>query len=216
MERLSEISQLAYSNEATLLHTYNTVLSLIRNGIPGDLVECGVGAGAQIATMQLALEEAGESRDIIAFDSYEGIPLAGQYDETQPGIGAIKHDKMLPERERLKSSGITVHSVENVKRNLDQFNIDARNISFIKGWFQDILPYAARPHIIALLRLDGDLYESTLCCLKWLYPKVSNGGICIIDDDLVGVDKALYDYFGESMPQIMRVENTGVRYFIKK
>ena len=70
-----------------------------------------------------------------------------------------------------------------------------KNFSLIKGWFQDTVPtWEERP--IAVLRLDGDLYESTKICLEYLYPMLSKGGILIIDDwDLSGCVQAFDEYF---------------------
>jgi hypothetical protein len=66
------------------------------------------------------------------------------------------------------------------------------------------------------LRLDGDLYESTEICLKYLYPKVSVGGVVIIDDyALDGAKMAVCDYFNDNVPE-MKLIDGGVVYFIKK
>jgi hypothetical protein len=209
---LKEICKIAYSYEATVEHSYIAAVEMIKKGIAGCFVECGVGAGAQIAAMQLAMLNAGSwtlgaLRQILAFDSYQGIPLAGPNDAEQPGIGAITHDVNLPIKDRLCSSGQTVHSVSQVKSNLSGFGLLRENISFIEGWFQDTLPfYAKSTGPIALLRLDGDLYESTLCCLQELYPNVAAGGIVIIDDyALAGCRKAVEDYFKYDAPGGMPV-----------
>jgi O-methyltransferase len=217
--KIEKIATIAYSNKDTVYHTYNTAKELIEKGIKGCFVECGVGAGAQIAAMKVACEELNSTKTIYGFDSFDGIPLAGEYDDEQPGIGAIKHDKMLPERDRLISSGITVHSKENVLNNFAHFDLSTDNVFLIEGWFQDTLP-AIRPKIfdIALLRIDGDLYESTMCCLQNLYDKVVEGGIVILDDHaLAGANKAVSDYFGDNMPDIKPVDGGGgVAFFIKK
>lgn len=215
-KKLDEIAKFAYSHKETVLHTYYTACSLIEDVVNGCFVECGIGAGAQIAAMQLANQQMKANRTIWGFDSFEGIPLAGPNDTEQPGIGKIQHDVNVSERERLVSSGITAHSVQNVLDNISKTDLLTVNIHFYKGWFQDTLPmYANVLGGIALLRLDGDLYESTICCLQHLYPLVTYGGVVIVDDNLAGVTKALHDYFGDQMPNIKYVEGTEVRYFIK-
>ena len=188
---IDKISTFAYSFKETVQSTYDHTKWVIDNKIPGVLVECGVAAGAQIAAMELAISE---NRLILAYDSFEGIPLGGVYDLEQPGIGKPRHDVRLPLSKRLVSSGITRHSIDKVKRNFDQLNISYGNIQFIKGWFQNTLPLNNISDI-ALLRLDGDLYESTMICLEYLFPKVSKGGIIIIDDyALAGANKAFHEY----------------------
>jgi len=198
---------MSYSTRATVIQTYD--LAKQASGIYGCFVECGVGAGAQLMAMALA----NRNKDIIGFDSFEGIPLSGPHDDQQPGIGKPEHDVNLPISERLVSSNVTSHSIENIKQNFVQAGIGMANVKLIRGWFQNTLPkFKNTP--IALLRLDGDLYESTLCCLEHLYPMVTVGGIVIIDDyALPGCRKAVYDYFGENMPEMV---GEGVVYFYKK
>lgn len=215
MEKLNQIAQIAYSTQRTVVNTYLLAKNVLSWEIPGSLVECGVGAGAQIAAMKIALMECQSPKQIFAFDSFEGIPLAGPNDDSQPGIGKPTHNVTLPERDRLVSSGVTAHSLENVKGNFKQLDIPLDNIEFVKGWFQDTLPNNTIDKI-ALLRLDGDLYESTLCCLQHLYHKVSIGGIVIVDDlALPGSMKAVQEYFGH-LPEFNIVPDSGgVGWFVK-
>ncbi len=212
-KKLQAAASIAYSTRPTIDNTYNLSKQMLPK--EGCFVECGVGAGSQIMAMQLAA--LGTDKRVYAFDSFEGIPMAGEHDTSQPGIGEIKHNKFLPLKERLVSSGITCHSSKNVKDNFERFGIPLTNILFIEGWFQDTLPlYETGP--IALLRLDGDLYESTLVCLEYLYPRLIIGGACIVDDwSLDGCEKAIRDYFKDNMPKIIFVEgNSGPAYFYKK
>lgn len=213
---LNKISNYAYSTRETIYNTFALSKGMIDKKIPGVFVECGVAAGAQIMVMKYAIGEG--DKEIYAFDSFEGIPLAGEFDTSQPGIGDIKHDKMKPLADRLVSSGITVHSKDNVVKNFQAANIPLDNVIFIKGWFQDTLPIHSKGiSKISLLRLDGDLYESTMVCLEYLYPLVSVGGVVIIDDfALDGAKKAVFDYFKDDLPEIKLVDGgQGVAYFYK-
>lgn len=212
---LNKIANYAYSTKETIYSTY--YLSKEMLSVPGVFVECGVAAGAQIMVMKYAIGDG--NKKIYAFDSFEGIPMAGEFDTSQPGIGEIVHDKMKPLSERLISSGITVHSKDNVVKNFHAVGLPLDNIIFIKGWFQDTLPIHSKGiSKISLLRLDGDLYESTIVCLEYLYPLVSVGGVIIIDDyALDGAKKAVSDYFKDDLPEIKLVEGgQGVSYFYKK
>ena len=221
--KLKEIMQMAYSYPQTVEHSFQTVKNILENDIKGDLVECGVAMGSQIAAFQLALVEANAlHRSIWAFDSFEGIPLAGEFDTEQAGIGEITHDKYAPIEERLISSGITARSLESVKYNFtERWNLPITNINFIKGWFQHtIKPTADSIDRIAVLRLDGDLHESTLICLQHLYPKVVKGGIVIIDDyALTGCRVAVEQYFKsikKALPKMELIDGHGVVAFTKK
>lgn len=215
---IDQFATVAYSYRATVQHTYDMALKVLNEALPGVMVECGVGAGAQIAAMLLADMNAGPVRSpkltIWAFDSFEGIPLAGPNDDQQPGIGAIVTDVNAPLRDRLKSSGVTVHSVDNVEQNLRRFGLPVERVNFIKGWFQDRLTeFRYSFPEICLLRLDGDLYESTEVCMMYLYPHVVPGGVVIIDDyALPGCRKAFEDYFrqlGTDPPATTPVEGGG-------
>ena len=219
--RIENISQAAYSFKQTLYNSYDSVIRVVSTNIEGDLVECGVAAGSQIACFQLALMDKNEldKRKIYAFDSFEGIPLAGEKDDQQPGIGDITHDKTLPISKRLVSSGITSHSLESVINNFKGWNLPLSNVEFVKGWFQNTIEeYSKHIDTISVLRLDGDLYESTYICLKHLYPKISKGGVLIIDDyALTGCRLAVEDYFKneiKKLPLFENVDNHGVVYTI--
>jgi O-methyltransferase len=220
-ETLKLISQFAYSFPITIQNSFDMAMEVLNNNIEGDFVECGVAGGAQIGAFQYAISIAQKNKKIWAFDSYEGIPLAGEFDTEQAGIGAITHNKFLPIEERLVSSGITCHSVENVKENFAKWNLPIHNIEFVKGWFQNTLPnYEKQIDKISILRLDGDLHESTLVCLQHLYPKVVKNGIVIIDDyALEGCRVAVKQYFEsikKALPEMINVDGNGVHYFKKK
>ena len=93
-------------------------------------------------------------------------------------------------------------------------------INLIKGWFQDTLNVNKKfIKNIALLRLDGDFYESTMITLEELYPLVSKGGVVIIDDygGFQGCKKAVDEYFDKINyhPPLIYVENS-IRYFVKQ
>jgi hypothetical protein len=220
-QKLELISQVAYSFKETLYHSYNSAIEMMDNRIEGDFVECGVAMGSQIGAFQLALVDRGSTdKKIWAFDSFEGIPIAGEFDDQQPGIGDITHDKFAPIEERLVSSGITAHSLESVIKNFMMWELPIFNVEFVKGWFQHTIePTSKRMGKISILRLDGDLHESTLICLEHLYPRVSKGGIVIIDDyALTGCRIAVEQYFKsikKPLPEMISVDGHGVVYFKK-
>jgi len=178
-----------YSSEDVLMFSYKTAIDIIDKNIEGDFVECGVAAGSQIGAMQQALLDKKTKRKIWAFDSFEGIPYASKEDTEQPGIGKIDMSKIG----LLETTGISSNSIDDVIDNFRKWDLPIDNINFVKGWFQDTIePTSKNIDKISILRLDGDLYESTLIPLKFLYDKVVDGGIIIIDDwNLDGCKKAV-------------------------
>ena len=209
-----------YSSWQTIELSYLFAKKAIDNNVEGIVVECGVACGNNFAAMCKA------GRFGIGFDSFEGIPWAGVNDEEQPGIGQKTvqiewHDK-LPVKNYILgglvedsiSSGVTSHTIEDATLNMTRWGIE--DYEFVKGWFQNTVPLHPIDKI-SVLRLDGDLYDSTYIPLKYLWPKVSKGGFLIIDDwNLSGCRKAVYDYFseiGENPSELFQFGNP--KYFQK-
>lgn len=146
------------------------VQTVLRQGIPGDLVETGVWRGGATIFMRALLKAHGDSaRRVWVADSFEGVPPPNT--EAYPMDG-VSH---MHEQEHLRVS------LEQVQANFAKYDLLDDQVCFLKGWFKDTLPTAPIQQI-AVLRLDGDLYESTLDALMHLYPKLSIGGYVIVDD----------------------------------
>jgi hypothetical protein len=148
----------------------NCVDSVIQNNVPGDLVECGVWRGGSAILMRALLREKGVSDRLVwAADSFEGLP--------RPDT------ESYPADEGYDVSDITslAVSLEEVKLNFARLGLLDDQVKFLKGWFKDTLPKAPIDKI-AVLRADGDLYESTMQILENLHHKVTTGGYVIIDD----------------------------------
>jgi O-methyltransferase len=146
--------------------------------MPGAFVECGVWKGGCSALMAEAAKKGGKGRLTWLFDSFEGLPEPTVID----GVAA---KKMAENRTsgKLKPIGQLVGPLDDVQKIFSKFKIDQQKVRIIKGWFQDTLPnYKFNIGPIALLRLDGDWYESTKTCLDNLYDQVVPGGYVIIDD----------------------------------
>jgi O-methyltransferase len=195
---LKRIGKHASSRFETVCNSYKLALHAIKEGLPGAFVECGVAWGSQVGAMGYACKQAGVRRDLWLYDSFKGIPMAGPKDTCQPGAGKIKHDVSLPLRQRLRGIGPGQNrSLPKVKAYLTAWGISLEWCTFVPGWFQDTVA-VRQPKQIAILRLDGDLYESTAVCLKYLYPLVVKGGFVIVDDyALTGCRRAVHEYLGE-------------------
>jgi O-methyltransferase len=137
--------------------------------IPGDLAETGVWRGGATILMRGYLAIYGmEGRDVWVADSFEGLPV--------PSHPADRgHDFSFSQ------APILAVSLDEVRDVFDRYGLLDDRVKFLKGWFKDTLP-AAPIAKLALLRLDGDLYESTMDALTALYDKVVPGGFILVDD----------------------------------
>lgn len=164
---------------------------------PGVYIECGTAAGAQVIAMSYGAPD----KTIYAFDSFEGIPLPSNRDDQMPGLKRLKdwEQKALPDpgKQALKTTGATAVSLDSFMMHISSAGISKDNIIPVVGWFENTIPfYQDELDEIAILRLDGDLYNSTWVCLQYLFPKVIKGGCVIIDDyELLGCRDACHEYF---------------------
>lgn len=146
------------------------VAAVVQDGVPGDLIETGVWRGGAAIFMRAALEAYGDAeRRVWAADSFEGLPKPDE--ERYPA----------DDGDMLWSEPSLAVSLDEVKRNFARYGLLDERVRFLPGWFRDTLPSAPIDRL-ALLRLDGDLYESTIVALDSLYSKVSSGGFVIVDD----------------------------------
>lgn len=139
---------------------------VLKNEIPGDFIETGAWRGGTTIFMRALLKAYGiTDRVVWVADSFEGMPAPKSASD---GWDLSKVDYVKV-------------SLEKVKSNFERFGMLDDQVKFLKGWFCDTLPKAPIEKL-AILRLDGDLYSSTMDSLENLYPKVSPGGYVIVDD----------------------------------
>jgi len=153
-------------SNARLRALYRGVHHVVRNGVEGDLVECGCARGGSAALMALTLHRLGVRRTMWLFDTFEGLPAPTSDD---------------PDYEITKLfTGDCLGTIDEVRGLFQRLQI-AEGAQFIKGLFQETLP-VTQVRQIALLHIDGDWYESVKVCLENLYDKVTPGGIIQFDD----------------------------------
>ena len=194
--------QLKYKEYLRLISGYSMVtaegaMSLLditehleKNNIKGVFIEMGCWKGGMSALMAMN----SSNRDIWLFDSFEGIPNLRQ--EDFDGIFEFAMKTKLNSGE-LKPLGRLEASIDDARyamQNIAKHKLEKTH--YVKGWFQDTLPkYASEIKDIALLRLDGDLYDNYIVSLDTLWDKVVPGGFIIIDDwALGGCRKAINDF----------------------
>lgn len=158
------------------------IKDIIEKRIPGDLIEAGAGRGGATIFMKAALEAYGDkTRKVFVADSFEGIEnlQSNVYEDVDR---KLIHWEKEAVRLFLKKSPVSLNvSVEQVKSNFEKYGLLDERVIFVKGWFKDSLP-KANIRKLSLVRVDADLYASTMDALVALYPKLSKGGYIIIDD----------------------------------
>ena len=142
---------------------------VVQDQVPGDLIEAGAWRGGGGIFMRGLLKAHGcTDRTVWVADSFCGLPAP---------------DPAFPADTDLHFEPFTYLAVseEEVRHNFERYGLLDDQVQFLAGWFKDTLPVAP-PAQLAVLRLDGDLYQSTVEALDALYPRLSPGGFCIIDD----------------------------------
>jgi O-methyltransferase len=146
------------------------VIDVLRRGVPGDLIETGVWRGGATILMRGVLKAFGDTkRTVWVADSFKGLP--------KPDAKRWPQDQ----DDTFWTKGRLAVSSEEVKANFERYGLLDDQVRFLVGWFEDTLP-AAPIERLAVLRLDGDMYGSTMEALEALYPKLSPGGYVIVDD----------------------------------
>ena len=160
---------------ARLDNIQNCIIDVMERQVPGDLIETGVWRGGAVIFMRAVLKayEITDRRVWVA-DSFAGLP---EPDVALFPIEAKFHSTPLV-RKVYKNFAV---DLEAVKSNFATFGLLDDSVQFLEGWFKDTLPTAPIERL-AIMRLDGDFYESTADALAGLYDKLSVGGYVIIDD----------------------------------
>ncbi|HMG16489.1 MAG TPA: TylF/MycF/NovP-related O-methyltransferase, partial [Saprospiraceae bacterium] len=160
---------------------YNSVNHVLVNNIKGDFVECGVWrGGSSMLIANMLANRNSLDRKIYLYDTFEGMSEPSQEDLDFSGRNAAA---MMKETEDIKETSVwCLADLSDVTNNMKLTGFSMNNIVFVKGKVEDTIPQTMPDGDIALLRLDTDWYESTKHELIYLYPKLINNGILIIDD----------------------------------
>jgi O-methyltransferase len=177
---------------------------IIENKISGDLIETGVWRGGSTIFMAGLNKFYKENRKIFVADSFEGLPHPDPKYTEDNGDEHYKHEYLAV-------------GLDEVKENFIKYDLLDKNIIFIKGFFEHSLKKSSIDNL-ALLRLDCDMYSSTIQVLEQLYDKVSVGGFVIIDDYALKGSKKAVDDFREKrniLSELIVIDWTGV-YWVKE
>jgi hypothetical protein len=184
---------------------------VVRTGVAGDIVECGVWRGGSMMAAALTLLECGEtSRVLHLFDTFEGMVPPTARDVTIDGQSGRA---LLASRPKTDTDSVwCCATLDQVRAALSSTGYDAARVRFVKGRVEDTIPGFA-PAKIAILRLDTDWYESTRHELEHLFPRLEKGGVLIIDDygHWRGAREAVDEYVAAGKVRLLlaRVDYTG-------
>ncbi len=185
---------------------------VVKHDIPGDFVESGVWMGGSIMAAARTLVELGATdRDLYLYDTFEGLPAPGEHDRitgSDQDLAALYAEANADEdAEPFLNAPIDV-----VRANVARTGYPVERIHLVQGLVEDTIPETA-PETIAFLRLDTDWYSSTHVEMETLFPRLSAGGIMIIDDYayLDGVRKAVDDHLASTGQPIFlhRIDTAG-------
>lgn len=150
------------TNVEQRINLYHFVSQVLFYKVPGDLVELGCNSGESSAMIQKIIEHFDPARQFHVYDSFEGLP-----DLSEPDVVSKLEKGLLKTSREILISNFQTHGL--------------RLPVIHQGWFEDTLP-TGLPDQISFAYLDGDLYKSILVSLQHVYPKLSPGAICVIDD----------------------------------
>jgi O-methyltransferase len=188
------------------LHNFRTLIErAIDERVDGDILEAGVwrGGASILARAVLAARGVADRRVILA-DSFEGLPPPSEQFPADTGADFHTHPELAV-------------SLEQVRANFERFGLLDDQVVFLKGWFRDTMP-SVDADALAVLRLDGDMYESTIVPLTHLFDRVSAGGWVIVDDYQIMAPcrDAVRDFLNDLRirPHLHQIDHVGV-YFRK-
>jgi hypothetical protein len=151
----------------------NHMEAVLRDNIPGDFVECGVWRGGASIFMRAILKEYGVTdRSVWVVDSFQGLHI--------PDYDKFPDEQRNPRVPLWEQEWLRI-SMDEVKRNFQRYELLDDQVKFVSGWVEDTLPTCPIDKL-AVLRIDVDMYEPTKVVLDNLYPKLSVGGFCDLDD----------------------------------
>jgi hypothetical protein len=201
---------------ARLQALIDAVRYLERRGVAGALAECGVWRGGSVLAMIETLRAVGAGpRDIWLYDTFEGMTEPTEEDVSTfepPAVSTWRDAVARGERPWGELFDADSCNEGQVRATLGQTGYPPERLHFVRGAVEETLPRQLPSQPLALLRLDTDWYESTRHELSHLYPKLTSGGVLIIDDygHFEGARRAVDEYFaGKDSLLLNRIDYTG-------
>jgi hypothetical protein len=208
LKLINSVKRFTLTSPERMLALIESVRYVMKNQIPGDIVECGVWKGGSMMLIAKTLQELNNTNfHLYLFDTFEGTTKPTIVDKDYLGNSMLETwEKEFEGKKKLPASA-DYASIDEVQKNIFSTEYPKEKIHFIKGKVEETI-VSNIPEKIALLRLDTDWYESTKHELENLFPRLSSGGILIIDDygHFKGSKKAVDEYF----------EKNKIKYFLNR
>lgn len=198
-----QVNPYTMTSQPRIVNLEYAVRYIVKHGIAGDFVECGVGDGGSIMAVALILRDQGiAERNLYLFDTFSGMPLPGDDDISVFGKSAKRKYQ-----NKFVDGASTWHNfpLQRVQENLRRTAYPEKHLFLIQGLVQDTLPITPIG-AVALLRLDTNFYESTKAEMEHLFPKLAAGGILIVDD--------YYKWLGQRKAVDEYLDANGLRLFL--
>lgn len=209
MAIMMRVRPFTMTSDERILALIDAVRYLVRYGIPGAIVECGVWKGGSSMAAALTLLESRDlTRELYLYDTFEGMTAPTSADRSYDGV--LAEDQL---REAARGTGVWCQAgLDEVRGNLASTTYPLEKMHFVRGPVEETIPRVL-PELIGLLRLDTDWYESTRHELTHLFPRLVTGGVLIIDDygHWEGARRATDEYFASLGCRIFfhRLDYTG-------
>jgi O-methyltransferase len=212
---LAQSQPFTLTSEARLLAVVDAVRYVTEREIPGAFAECGVWKGGSVLAIILTLQDAGiDDRDLYLYDTFENMSQPTEADTSafeRPALDTWREAEERGEAPWAPYFDAATFSERQVRETLLSTGYPEERLHFVRGKVEETLPQQA-PERLALLRLDTDWYESTRHELQHLYPRLSDGGVLIIDDygHWEGARRAVDEYLGAGQSLLLsRIDYTG-------
>ena len=215
MEIMQKVKPYTMVGRSGMYVTYDSIVKIEKEKIVGAIVECGVARGGSSAMMALTSEYYNGNRHYWLFDTFEGLPPPSDKDNHVEPVyeSNDKHASRV-------SEGYCLGTIKEVESLLfSTLKLPREKFTLVKGLFQDTLSNEKdKIGDIAILRLDGDWYDSTMCCLENLWDNVSPGGVVIMDDyvSVPSCKEATHDFLDSRKINVnIELDERGGCYFNK-
>lgn len=206
---IETVAPFTMTSPERILALRDAVNHVARHRIPGAIVECGVWRGGSMMAAALTLLASGDRRQLWLFDTFEGMSPPAEADRDVHGTDAAT---LLSAEDRATGDTWCYSPIDDVKANVLATGYPESLVHFVQGRVEDTIP-GTIPDEIAILRLDTDWYESTKHELAHLYPRLSPGGVLIIDDygHWQGARRAVDEYIAATGERLFlsRIDYTG-------
>tara|TARA_B100002051_G_C16557086_1_gene545579 strand:+ start:132 stop:887 length:756 start_codon:yes stop_codon:yes gene_type:complete len=213
---VTSIEDYTMTGRIRIISIINLYKDIINREVEGDFVECGVWRGGNLILVQKLNEIHQQKKNIFGFDTFEGMTKPNEFDFDLRNENA---NNLLNKTKKLNNvKNIWAYcDLDTVQDNINKI-LKQNNIKLIKGDVKNTLKIKENlPEKISMLRLDTDFYESTKIELEVLYPRLSKGGVLIIDDygHFKGCKKAVDEFF-ENSNNVLHYIDYSARYLVKR